>query len=534
MLISLFPSFSELKAVLQEMISGRYGVDKFKENHQDLLARAALGLNLQEAKTAFHRVIFQDGGLNLADANIILEIKQQLINQTNILELIQSDFNLDDVVGLNSLKSWLIQSKKSWGKTAQKYCINYAKGVLITGYPGCAQNFIFKAIGAIWQLPILRLKLDKILSVNSEDNIRQAITIIEAMAPVILWIDEIEKGFSNPVAFKNFLSWMREKNKQVFVAAIAKNLELIPSSLLSKDYFDEIFFVDLPNHQERIEVFRLSIKKRRKDPSVFGNINFTKKIFAELAQLTEGFVRDEIEQVVATAFWNAFLSERSIQIDDFLNSIGTIVPYYLRQPEEIAKLEEWAATNGAIRASTESLVKVENNLIDSLRTICARYSGSNYYVEDSIDREKLAEARAALAIPKTEKVIALINTTIWQSQLFQGLAIGSKGIYWLNEADSISSKYIEKSVDWHEFAQISIRYKQLNFIELGKNNILWVEQTVLSGKTLDLLLEIQSLVRHNQLSLDENYPSGSDDVSKSAGKRSQIQFPLVSQPGCRV
>ena len=128
-----------------------------------------------------------------------------------------------------------------------------------------------------------------------------------------------------------------------------------------------------------------------------------------------------------------------------------------------------------------------------------------------------------MAIPKIEKVIALIDTTIWKSQLFQGLAIGFKGIYWLNEEDSLSSKYIEKSIDWNEYAQISIKYKTNNFIELGKNNILWVEQRVLSGKTIDLLLEIQSLVRNHQLSLDEHYPSATYDVSKSASKRSQIQ-----------
>ena len=476
------------------------GVRQVEENTLARLAQAALGLTFQEAKNAFRQVIFKNGALDISDVNYILKFKQEVLKTTEILSLVNSDLSLDDVVGFNSLKLWLIQQKKSWHKEARSYGIPRPKGLLITGSPGCGQNLIFKAIGAIWQLPVLCLNLDKILSVNGEENIRQAIKISEAIAPVILWIDEIEKGFSSPEYLNIFLTWMTKKTKPVFLAATAINLELIPKSLLvGKDYFDEIFFVDLPNHQERIELFELHLKQRFQAYSFWKNIKFTQRFWTEFAKLTKGFVGTEIEQIVAGAVFEAFLEDRSINLDDFLNSIEKIVPYSLLHPEDISSRREWAKKNRAVLASTETVLKTSTELIYSLREICARYRGTNYYFEHLIPESKLAETRSALLIPKKEKVIALIDTTIWKSQVFQGLAIGCHGIYWLNEKDSSSKQYRAKSLDWYELATISIECKQGSVFELGQGNILWVDKTVLQGKTLDLLLEIQSLVRNYQL-----------------------------------
>lgn len=353
------PSFEEIKSVLEEMISanrqsGRIAIE-LKGNDSERLAKAALGLTLQEAENAFARAMVEDGRLDISDVEVILEEKQQIIKKTEILEFIKSDFNMDDVGGLENLKRWLMRRNKSWLDSAQRYCIPAPKGVLITGVPGCGKSLIVKAISAMWQLPLLRLDIGKIFSGvvgSSEENMRQAIKTAEAIAPSILWIDEIEKGFSSigssgdsgtsTRVFGTFLTWMQEKTKPVFVAATANNIQGLPPELLRKGRFDEIFFVDLPTRRERLDVFRVHLEKRLKDPVVAGNLTITDPILDKLAELTEGFVGAEIEQAVISALFEAFSEDRSLQLDDFEKAIRNTVPLSITQAEQILAIREWA------------------------------------------------------------------------------------------------------------------------------------------------------------------------------------------------
>lgn len=353
------PSFEEIMGILHEMIatnkqSGRIQIN-LTNRDTERLAKAALGLTLQEAENAFARAMVEDGKLDVSDVEVILEEKQQIIKKTQILEFIKSDLKMEDVGGLENLKRWLDKRNKSWLDEAKRYCLPAPKGVLITGVPGCGKSLVSKAISAMWQLPLLRLDVGRIFGGivgQSEENIRTAIRTAEAISPSILWIDEIEKGFSGSGSsgdsgtstrvFGSFLTWMQEKTKPVFVIATANNIHALPPEMLRKGRFDEIFFVDLPTRRERADIFQLHIKKRLKDKTVVGKFQFDPPILEALAGLTEGFVGAEIEHIVIAALFEAFSEDRSITLDDFEKAIRNTVPLSVTQAEQIRAIREWA------------------------------------------------------------------------------------------------------------------------------------------------------------------------------------------------
>jgi len=351
------PTSPEIKDFLEKMIASHKKNTKvtieLKTDEQDRLAKAALGLTLNEAENAFALAMVEDGRLDISDIEVILEEKRQIIKKSEILEFIKTDLNMDDVGGLENLKRWLKKRNNTWLDSAQRYCLPAPKGVLITGVPGCGKSLVAKAISAMWHLPLLRLDIGKIFSGilgSSEENMRKAIKTAEAIAPSILWIDEIEKGFSTSNGdggtssriFGSFLTWMQEKAKPVFVIATANNIYSLPPELLRKGRFDEIFFVDLPTKKERLAIFRVHINKRLKNPSVIGNLKLTDEVITHLADLTEGFVGAEIEQVIISALFEAFSESRSLQLADFQKSIRNTVPLSITQAEQIHGIREWA------------------------------------------------------------------------------------------------------------------------------------------------------------------------------------------------
>jgi SpoVK/Ycf46/Vps4 family AAA+-type ATPase len=366
------PTFEEIMHILEEMIdvnkqSGRITID-LKESEKEKLAKAALGLTLSEAENAFARAMVEDGRLDSNDVEVILEEKEQIIKKTGILEFVHSNLNMDDVGGLENLKRWLKKRNKSWLESAQKYGLPSPKGVLITGVPGCGKSLISKAISAMWQLPLLRLDIGKIFSGivgSSEENMRKAIKTAEAIAPSILWIDEIEKGFSGLHSngdsgtasriFGHFLTWMQEKTKPVFVIATANNISNLPPEFLRKGRFDEVFFVDLPTHRERVEIFRVHLNKRLKDPSVIGSFTVSEENLNKLADLTEGFIGAEIEQVVIDGLFEAFSEDRSVTFEDFEKACKQTVPLSVTQAEQIQQIREWANVRAVTATPREDL-----------------------------------------------------------------------------------------------------------------------------------------------------------------------------------
>ncbi|MDR1565438.1 MAG: AAA family ATPase [Oscillospiraceae bacterium] len=368
------PTVEDLKNKLNEMLTANTAVvNDLAEEDKEKLSKAVLGLTLQEAENAFARAMVEDGRISLGDISILFEEKNQVIRKTGILEFVRSDLKLDDIGGLENLKRWLQLRNNTWLDSAKKYNVPAPKGVLITGVPGCGKSLTAKAMSAIWQLPLLNLDMGKIFSGivgSSEENMRRALQTAEAVAPSILWVDEIEKGLggSNGAGdsgtgarvFGTFLTWMQDKTAPVFVIATANNIHGLPPELLRKGRFDEIFFVDLPTRPERRDIFELHLKKRINGTdiaqSLFVGGTLSNVLLYELADMTEGFVGAEIEQVVISALYEAFFNERDLLETDLKGVISNMVPLSVTQKEQIMALRDWANVRAVAATAKEDLV----------------------------------------------------------------------------------------------------------------------------------------------------------------------------------
>ena len=366
------PTLSEIKAKFDKMITQNTQIDTsgLDEEGKEKLCKAAMGLTLQEAENAFALAMVNDGKVDVSDLDIILSEKMQVIKKTGILEFINTDIKISDVGGLENLKSWLNKRNNSWSESAKKYCLPAPKGVLITGVPGCGKSLTAKALSAAWQLPLLKLDFGKIFSGivgSSEENMRKAIKTAEAVAPSILWVDEIEKSLSglnsngdsgtSSRIFGTFLTWMQEKTAPVFVIATANNINSLPAELLRKGRFDEIFFVDLPTQREREEIFKLHLSKRLKDKDVASKIEINSDLYKQLAQMTEGFVGAEIEQVVISALYEAFFNKRPLEFSDLANTIKNVVPLSVTQKEQILAIRQWANIRAVAATKKDDMVE---------------------------------------------------------------------------------------------------------------------------------------------------------------------------------
>jgi len=368
------PTLDEILAKLDEMINMNTAVENLlSDEGRERLARAALGLTLQEAENAFARAMVEDGKLDATDIDVIFEEKNQVIRKNGILEFVKSNISANDIGGLENLKRWLLKRNNTWSSSARKYNIPAPKGVLITGVPGCGKSMTAKAMSAIWQLPLLNLDMGKIFSSlvgSSEENMRRALRTAEAVAPSILWIDEIEKGLgghdgrgdsgTGSRVFGTFLTWMQDKTAPVFVIATANDISRLPPELLRKGRFDEIFFVDLPTRLERREIFRIHLQKRLSGTDVGEEILIDKKARPEvldtLVDLTEGFSGAEIEQIVISALYEAFFKERKLKVADLQGVIATMIPLSVTQKEQIMRLREWASVRAVAASSKDDLL----------------------------------------------------------------------------------------------------------------------------------------------------------------------------------
>ncbi len=320
------------------------------------LAKAALGLTAFEAENAFARAMADDGHLSAADVSIVTAEKSQTVRKSGVLEVVTSTIRLDDVGGLANLKTWLTKRSGSWLDEAREYGLPAPKGVLVTGVPGCGKSLVAKAMASAWGLPLVRLDVGRVfggLVGQSEQNIRTAIRTSEAVAPCVLWVDEIEKGFASAASgtgdsgtsarvFGTFLTWLQEKTSAVFVMATANNISLLPPEFLRKGRFDEIFFVDLPTDAERREIFALHLRARLKAGPALGDLPVDDAITGRLAGITEGFSGAEIEQAVIAACFDAFDGRRHLTEEDVKNAVTHTVPLSVTQAEQIAALRAWA------------------------------------------------------------------------------------------------------------------------------------------------------------------------------------------------
>lgn len=374
------PSMREIRALLDSLIETNLGSDcKLTEEERNVLSKTAQGLTLQEAENAFARAIVERKRLTIDELDIIMDEKCQVIKKTGILEFVKSDLSMDDVGGLQNLKHWLIKRNKSWLDKAQEmYNLPAPKGVLITGVPGCGKSLTAKAMSSLWKLPLLRLDAGKIFDKwvgGSEENIRKVIKTAEAVAPSILWIDEIEKGFDTENGssigkrvFGTFLTWMQEKTKPVFVIATANNINILPPEFMRKGRFDEIFFVDVPTPKERDVIFRLHLNKMLKG-SISENFSVTDMLINELVEKTEGFVGSEIEQVIISAVFDAFSEDRKLHKEDLFRAIDNTVPLSVTQAEQISKIRQWANERAVAATSKNDRLDLPDSEQPNLKLI---------------------------------------------------------------------------------------------------------------------------------------------------------------------
>lgn len=291
------------------------------------MSMAFKGLTEFEIESLLASALSIDGTISRQDLKLIHDQKRQMIMKSGILEMIPLKERLEDIGGLENLKSWLQRKAKVFGSinNALAYGVSIPKGVMIVGTPGCGKSLCAKVTAQMFDVPLLRLDMGKIMGKyvgESEENMRKAIALAEAISPCILWIDELEKAFAgvngtgNEVTvrlFGTFLTWMQEKTSSSFVVATANDITKLPPELMRKGRFDEIFYVGLPKPEERRKIFEIHIKKRRKHD--LASIDLSK-----LSSLTEGYSGADVEGVVIDAVENAYIDGCSALTTEYIEN----------------------------------------------------------------------------------------------------------------------------------------------------------------------------------------------------------------------
>ena len=322
------PTTSEILTIINEFIA-----DLEINVEQDTINDIALsfkGLNEFQIKQILN-LAYQDGGcIDKEDKLLILREKEQFIKKAGMLEIVNFSETINDIGGLENLKEWLARKAKVFSNLdkAIKFGVDVPKGIMIIGMPGCGKSLTAKATASLFEIPLVRLDVGRLLGKyvgESEENMRKALKLSEAISPCVLWIDEIEKAFAgvggdgggNDVTtrlFGQFLTWMQEKENTVFIVATANDISSMPPEFLRKGRFDELFFVDLPNGEERRKILDIHLKKRKKWNKGIDSIALIKE--------TEGFNGADLEAVVKDTIEMAFIDgKESITTEDLLKSV---------------------------------------------------------------------------------------------------------------------------------------------------------------------------------------------------------------------
>ncbi|MBD1940393.1 AAA family ATPase [Microcoleus sp. FACHB-68] len=326
----------------------------------DEIVRSCQGLSIDRIRRVLAKAIATHGQLAPDDVELILEEKRQIIRQTQILEFYPTSERISDIGGLDNLKDWLLRRGSAFSERARQYGLPHPRGLLLVGIQGTGKSLTAKAISHHWHLPLLRLDVGRLfggLVGESESRTRQMIQLAEALAPCVLWIDEIDKAFAGfnskgdagttSRVFGTFITWLAEKTSPVFVVATANNIQSLPAEMLRKGRFDEIFFVGLPNQEERRAIFGVHLSRLR--PHNLKNYDLDR-----LAYETPDFSGAEIEQSLIEAMHIGFSQNRDFTTDDILESASQIVPLARTAQEQIQFLQDWADAGKARLASRHS------------------------------------------------------------------------------------------------------------------------------------------------------------------------------------
>ncbi len=355
------PDAEELQSLLRDetAILRQLGQPVELDDHYLLpLARALQGLTIDEARHAIRRALAHHRMLGSEAIPALLEEKRLVVNRTGLVQYVADGTTLDYVGGLEILKQWLLERRKLFQMRDQLSADIVPKGVLIMGISGCGKSLSVKAIASTFELPLYRIDMTEIFSGRHgppETAFAQACKILEQISPAVCWFDELEMAVTSSESsgeqgrmFAFFLTWMQEKTRGLFVAATANRIDLLPAEMIRKGRFDEVFFVDLPTDDERVEIFRIHLQRRGVDPSKFD--------LERLKRFTKGWTGAECEQCVVSALTTAKLEERALTDDDLLNATATIVPLSKTMKEQVDHIREWAFER-AVRASPREVVR---------------------------------------------------------------------------------------------------------------------------------------------------------------------------------
>ncbi len=346
------PSEAEFRALLAQIVrdvSERQHVEvTLTEDDTATLMKHLAGLTLMEAEKILTKALVEDGRLEAMDIQHIADHKRSIVERDGLLEYYPVEASLSDVADLRGFKAWLAQRTAVVRDPvrAREMGLPFPKGVLLMGVPGCGKSLSAKALASEWRMPLLRLDPSVLYNKyigETERNFRRAMETAERMSPVVLWIDEIEKAFStgpesdggvSQRLLGSFLSWLQERQGDVFVIATANDVQRLPPELVRKGRFDELFFVDLPSADTRREILEIHLRTRERDPGDFG--------LDALVGMTEGFSGSELEQVVVSGLYTAFASGDALADDHLREAASSTRPLSTTMSERISRLRAWA------------------------------------------------------------------------------------------------------------------------------------------------------------------------------------------------
>jgi SpoVK/Ycf46/Vps4 family AAA+-type ATPase len=371
----ILPTYKEIDDTLTTL-----GEGKLEADIKDGLIKACQGLTMTRIRQVLRKCLALYRRVNEGSITLILEEKKQYVRQKEVLQFYPANEEIRNIGGLKLLKDWLQQKGEAFSDRAQSYGLPFPKGVLLLGIPGTGKSLCVKAIAHLWRMPLLRLDTGALFGMyvgESEARTRDAIRLSEAMAPCVLWVDELDKAFAgisggfagdsgtSARVFGTFITWMQEKTSPVFIAATANNKDVLPSELLRKGRFDELFFVTLPNEEEREEIFEVHIRKRGREARIR---EFDLK---RLAKKSDRYSGAEIEQAIIDAMFMAFVEKRDFTTEHILECLSKIVPLSKTKEEEIRRLEDWARQGNARPASIafREISKEESSLLREVKLV---------------------------------------------------------------------------------------------------------------------------------------------------------------------
>src|SRR5210317_1144753 len=327
----------------------------------ETLIQTCQGLSLERIRRVLSKIIAIYKTIDNNSIKILLSEKKQIISQTEILEYCSVNEKITNLDGLTNLKNWLNKRKTAFSIQASNYGLPMPRGLLLIGIQGTGKSLTAKAIANDWQLPLLKLDVGKLFGGivgESELRLRQMITVAETISPGILWIDEIDKAFTNTESkgdsgtssrvLGTFISWLSEKTKPVFVISTANNIDRLPLEIIRKGRFDEIFFLDLPKKEEREEIFKIHLQEFR--PDSWKSFDYQK-----LSQLSESFSGAEIRQSIIEGMYLAFYEKREVTTDDICLSLKELIPLANLESNQMKVLQNWASSGQIRSASSKNI-----------------------------------------------------------------------------------------------------------------------------------------------------------------------------------